>query len=282
MVYAPKCRAADDLLMGAELHPAYERARLDFAYRTTADLIGIATGSAPLPIRALALWYGVGTDRRPSPRLRPRRGDPMTMFDALRDAGISPKAVEVAREGYRKVGEVLCPFVALLFPLSQQQPATTEDDDFRPEARIGEVPSWAYDLYSREGRRALGVFLEGDSETARWVRAHIPPRQRVGFLGGIVFRVEGGAVKSRLRWPTGDELRRQVDIECNGPHCPDATEILKLMRDDIPLLNGVLLRLNGGRSDEPTTSNACFASFSKSFSTPPHRQAFGSATCDPQ
>jgi hypothetical protein len=77
------------------------------------------------------------------------------------------------------------------------------------------------------------------------VCGHIPPRQRVAFLGGIVFRVEGGAVKSRLRWPTGDELKRQVDFECNGPHCPDATEILQLMHDDIPALNEVRLRLNG-------------------------------------
>jgi hypothetical protein len=237
MVHAPKCRGADDLLLAAENHPAYERARLDFACRTTADLTGIATGSAPLPIRALALWYGIGTDRRPSPRLRPRRGDPTAMFDALREAG-SPYTV-VAREGFRKVGEVLCPFVSLLGPVRQQEPATTEDDEFPPEIMIGGVPGWAYDLYSREGRRALGGFLEGDSETACWVRAHIPPRQRVSFLGGIVFRIEGGAVRSRLRWRTADELRRLVDIECNGSHCPDATEILHLMRTDIALLNAV-------------------------------------------
>jgi hypothetical protein len=90
MVHAPKCRAADDLLLAAENYPAYGRARLEFADRTTADLIGIATGSAPLPIRALALWHGIGTDRRPSPRLRPRRGDPTAIFDALSEAGIRP------------------------------------------------------------------------------------------------------------------------------------------------------------------------------------------------
>jgi hypothetical protein len=112
MVHAPKCRGADDLLLTAENHAAYERARLDFAGKTTTELIGIATSSAPLPIRALALWFGVGTDRRPSPHLRPRRGDPMAMFDALCEAGISPTVVEVAREGFRKVGEVLCPLVA--------------------------------------------------------------------------------------------------------------------------------------------------------------------------
>jgi hypothetical protein len=133
MVHAPKCRAADDLLLTAENHPAYEQERLDFAGKTTADLIGIATSSAPLPIRALALSYGVGTDRRRSSRLRSRRGDPQAMFDALRDAGIPPTVVEISREGFRKTGEVLCPFVALLYPLRQQETAVIEDDGFPAE-----------------------------------------------------------------------------------------------------------------------------------------------------
>jgi hypothetical protein len=246
MVHAPKCRGADDLLMGAELHPAYERARLDFACRTTADLIGIAVGSAPLPIRALALWYGIGIDRRSSPRLLPRRGDPMAMFDALCEAGIPPTVVEIAREGFRKVGEALCPFVALLSPLRQQETATTEDDEFPPEIMIRSVPSWAIDLYSREGRAALHALLQGDSETARWVRAYVPAARRINFLGTVLFRVEGQLCLQRLRWPVADELRRLVDFECHGPACADATEILQLMRDDIAALNEVRLRLNGG------------------------------------
>jgi hypothetical protein len=186
---------------------------------------------------ALALWYGIGTNRRPSPRLQQRRGDPMAMFDALCEAGIPYTAV--AREGFRKVGEVLCPFVALLGPVRQQEPATTEDDEFPPETMVGDVPGWALDVYSRPGRAALQAFIGGTTETARWVRAHIPPRQRVGFLGSVVFRLEGGLVRSRLRWPTADELRRQVDVECNGPDCPDATEVLALMRGDLNALNGV-------------------------------------------
>ena len=92
----------------------------------------------------------------------------------------------------------------------------------------------------------LANFIEGRTETARWVRDHIPPRQRVAFLGGIVFRVEGGLVRKRLRWKTGDELRRMVDIECSGPHCRDASEILQLMKTDIPVLNGVRSELMEG------------------------------------
>src|SRR5208283_3579995 len=54
---APKCRAADNLLMACELHPAYAEARAGLAHLTTRDLIKIATGQGSIHVRALALWY---------------------------------------------------------------------------------------------------------------------------------------------------------------------------------------------------------------------------------
>ena len=127
--------------------------------------------------------------------------------------------------------------MALLHRESPGETTQTSDDEFPAEVIIGDVPAWAYDLYSREGRRALGTFLEGDSQTARWVRGHVPASQRVHFLGTVLFRVEGGLCRQRLRWATGDHLRQLVDYECHGRHCPDGTEILDLMRRDIPLMN---------------------------------------------
>jgi hypothetical protein len=245
MSEASKCRAADDLLLASENHPDFENARLAFALPRTDDLIRIATGAEPLPICALAAWFAIGTDRRPSPRLSPRKGDPSVVFNTLREI-IDPGMVDMAQEEFRRTGEVLAPFAALLWAERQQHTATIEDDEFPPELIIGDTPAWAYDLYSREGRAALANFIVGRTEAARWVRDHIPPRQRVAFLGGIVFRIEGGCTRKRLRWKTGDELRRLVDIECNGSHCRDATEILKLMRNDIPVLNGVRSELIGG------------------------------------
>jgi hypothetical protein len=237
LVKAPKCRAADDLLLTADSHPLYRKARADLATKTTADLTHIATRQAALPVRALAAWYAGGTHRRQTKHLSPRRGEPAVLFDGLCEAGLPHTAVEIAREGFRKIGEPLCPFVALLCPLASVETSAIQDDDMPPAIMVGEVPGYAYDLYSREGRTSLQTFLQGDSETARCVRGHVRPGQRINFLGTIVFRVEGGLVRQRSRWPTGDELRRLVDIECNGPSCPDATEILQLMRNDIGLLN---------------------------------------------
>ena len=99
MVQAQKCRAADDLLLAAENHPAYEQARLGLSSQSTQDLIEIATSATPLLLRAIATWYAVGTDRRPSQRLRHRKGDPAAAFDGLLEAGLPATVVGVAREG---------------------------------------------------------------------------------------------------------------------------------------------------------------------------------------
>ncbi|MER8832870.1 hypothetical protein [Mesorhizobium sp. M0909] len=237
MCLAPKCRAADDLLMVAERHPIYEKIRLDLTYATIPELLRIADSNAPLAKRALALWYAVGTDRCPSPYLRTRRGDPQTVFDAMCEAGHPHTLVEVAREGFRRTSQVLCPLVVLISTLKPVQPTAVEDDDFPPETMCGPVPSWALDRYSREGRRALQRLLSRDYQTARWVRQHIPSSQQVNFLGDILFAVEGERLRKHYRWPVADELRRSWEIECQGPHCLNATEIISLLRADIWLLN---------------------------------------------
>lgn len=237
MANAPKCRSADDLLLTADSHPIYQRARVDVAAKATAELIRIASGEAALPVRALATWYAVGVHPRQTKHLSARAGEPTALFDGLCEAGLPHTAVEIAREGFRKIGEPLCPFVALLCPLAGSETPASQDDVMPPQNMVGDIPGWAYDMYVREGRVALEALLRSDCETARWVRDHVRPGQRANFLGTVVFRVEGGLVRQRSRWPTGEELRRLVDIECHGPSCPDATEILQLMRNDIGLLN---------------------------------------------
>jgi hypothetical protein len=149
-------------------------------------------------------------------------------------------------DGYRRSGEVLPILTALLALLLQGHLSTVQDDEIPAEVMIGPIPGWAIDLYTRPGRTALARLIGGPTRTARWVRAHIPQRQRVDFLGTIVFRLEGQCVRGRLRWPVGDDLRRAVDYESNGAHCPDATEILGLARADLAELNAIRAELMGG------------------------------------
>jgi hypothetical protein len=117
---APKCRAADDLLMACELHPAYAEARAELSYLTTRDLITVVTGQGSVHERALALWYALGTNGDRSTLVR-RRGDPRVVFDLLCEAGWPHTMVEVAREGFRRTRTVLCPLGALLAALLQRR-----------------------------------------------------------------------------------------------------------------------------------------------------------------
>lgn len=239
MAQAAKCRAADDLITVAERHLKYDHARLGLTFSPLPHLIAVATGDAHVAERALALWFGVGTSRCPSDYLRARAGTPAAMFDALRDKGFSLTSVEVAREGFRKTNQVLCPFLPLLESAKKREPRGLADDVMPPQTMCGPLPSWALDMFSREGRRALKLFLMQDCQSAQWVRTHVPPPRRVDFIGNVVFAIESSLMKQRLRWLVGDELRRMATIECQGSFCPDATEIMELLRDDIPVLNEV-------------------------------------------
>jgi hypothetical protein len=231
---APKCRAADDLLIAAERHPRYRHARHELSGKSIQELIRIATSRAQWPVRGIAAWYAIGTDRRPSNFLEKRAGRPGALFDALRELGYPHTVAAISWEGFRKIGEVLCPFTAML---SRDACTTTQElrtDELQPEISIRGVPGWAYDQYCREGRQALRCFLETDGHAAKWVERNVPRERRVSFLGDVVFRIEGGLVKDRLSWSTGTLLRKMVDGECYGP-----PEIFDLMRLDLPKLNEV-------------------------------------------
>lgn len=238
MAKAPKCRAADDLVMVVERHPSLRGTRLEMSELPFRDLVQIATGQGPLLERALATWLAVGTDRCPSDHLPRLRGQPEAVWDAFCDAGFPDTVVEIAREGMRKSRQILCPFVSLLATGAWQH-APVADDYPPPELSIRGVPTWAFDMFVREGRQALKAFLDRDCETARWIREHVPSSERINLLGHIVFAVEGGLLRSRLNWPTGSSLRRLAEHESQGRWCSDGAELISALSTELPLLNEV-------------------------------------------
>jgi hypothetical protein len=232
-----KCRSADDLAFIAGWHPAFEKARLDLTFRPVPELLDQIVGRGALPERAIALWYAIGTYRCPSPELRERRGDPQSVFDALCERGYPETVVEVAREGLKKCGEILAPFLILLWREAQRSARHVEPDNLPDEAMIGEVPCWAYDMHVREGNRAMARFLETECETTRWIADRFPRNKRVRFIGNMLFFVESGLVDRRLKWETGDRLRQMAELECHGLDPKDMEIGYALLRRELPMLN---------------------------------------------
>ena len=201
-----KCRAANDLLMACELHPAYAKARAELPQLTTRNLIAVATGQRSVHERALALWHALGTGRRGS-RLVQRPGEPGLVFDRPSEAAWPHSIVELARQGFRR--EMLCSFVALL-SRERRQATGIESDEFPAEVMIGGIPSWAVDI-----ARGRGVFRwRVSSAQTRPPRVGCRAACRVAFLGHITFsrsraaRYQSTAVAARGRTPP--PMRRRV------------------------------------------------------------------------
>lgn len=237
LTFAVGCRAADDLAVVCGWDPELEQERLKLTFQPTSTLIQRTLEPGGLPGRALALWYAMGTDRYRSPQFRERKGSPQAVFDALCEAGYPDSLVEICREGYRRSGSILCPFVALLWHQAQGCSGRVEPDAVPGSEMIGHAPCWAYDTHVREGNRALAQFLEMKSETARWTKARVPRKERVAFLGGILFRVESGLMANRWRWPMSDDLKVRADLDCNGVGRDESRELSELLVRDLPILN---------------------------------------------
>jgi hypothetical protein len=89
MAVAPKCRAADDLLLNADLHPDLDAPRQKWSL-PTGELLRLAVEADRLTERAIALWYAVGPITRPTCRkgTRPYRSGttPLVGHGAKMDA----------------------------------------------------------------------------------------------------------------------------------------------------------------------------------------------------
>ena len=131
----------------------------------------------------------------------------------------------MAREGRFKIGEPLCNFLPMLGSLLPAKPHELSGDAPPTEPVIGDIPSWAFDMFTREGRSAIGRLLARDSAPSRWTKKHVPRDKRVEFLGNVIFAVEGGLLKSRLGWSVGELLRQCAEFECQGSFFSDAREI---------------------------------------------------------
>lgn len=233
---APKCRAVDDLFMLVERDPRYCKLRLELASSSMVESMELLRNGTTLEERALAIWSSNAFLREGHSKRSSR--DPFQLFEHFKLQGVPPEVVAICEQGYRKTRETL----PLMFSLIYQNKPTTVDvmDDPLPEERIVHgVPMFAVDYFCREGREAYRQFLRTDCVTAKWINAHVPLRNQIAFIGMLVFAVEGGQMRKRYRWGLADRFRDTWQRECQGRYCPDATEVMALLRQDLDVLNTV-------------------------------------------
>jgi hypothetical protein len=113
------------------------------------------------------------------------------------------------------------------------------EDVFPESRRLGGYASEAYDQHERLGRRAIRLFtgtLRRDHELLHGLPA---PAAYAAVADGV-FLEEGQCLD---RWAAGGtltRLRQEADrfsLSRHGLYCPDAEELRRIVRDNIPILN---------------------------------------------
>lgn len=232
---ARKSRASDELLMALETLPQLAHKRKEFAAMPNSRLRLYARTTDNLHYRALALVYLLGTDR-PGHPLPPHQGEPALGLDLLDELGVAPTTLAICREGLKKTGEAL-PFLVALLALENGLRDDTVDHPIPPEVFVGDVPGWALDMFTREGKAAIARLLSTNSSTTALVSSLVPQPHRVRFLGRLLFRVEGSVLANRVGGDLAERLHAQQSFETLGVDPQDAAQSLELMRCDLPLLN---------------------------------------------
>ncbi len=244
---APKSRASDDLFMALETLPKLRGKRKEYAAFSDQDLQSIVLNANCLETRALAFLYLLGI-RRPC-GLSARRGEPSRAFDLLDEMGVAATLIAVCREGHKKTGELLPPLIAMLALHDGLRDGASEDEIPR-ENWVGEVPCWASDMFTREGRSALARLLKTNAGVAELVRARVHEPLRLNFVGQLLFRVEGGVLKRRTRGVLADRLHTQFLYNTLGVEPSCAAEALGLMREALPLLDQIRADVLNSRGND--------------------------------
>jgi hypothetical protein len=238
MCEAKKCRAADDLLISVSYHHELEALRGDLARETLTEHLSRVEGRGALLGASLAALHGSGV--RWNGQVVGKPTDAKALFAAMRSAGIDDDIVSLAEQGWRRTREaltILLPLVSLARPSG----ALSVADDHLPPVvvRRDGIPTYCLDGFSYEGKTALTRFLRRDTASTRWLRKHVRAERRVAVLHGAIFRVDGGLVRQRVRWPCAATLRRLADHGYHGMNMPDPTAFLDMIRADLPALDEV-------------------------------------------
>lgn len=239
MCQSPKCRAADDLLFIAEYHPRLENLRLKLTYKTNLQLWNRVASAREIDEKALALWYAIGTNRAWSDTLRDRKGDWKESFNFLASSGFPDTIVEIAREGFRKSQDILCPLLVLLERVSREESKCYSREAQLEDVLVNGVPSWAYDMHVREGKKALALFLERDCAFSEWHARNVGKIRETRIAGNMLFRIESSVVDRRLDWSLANHLLSETRGCYSKLTSAQATEGLTILRDDLHLLNEV-------------------------------------------
>jgi len=247
---APGDRTACDGPVAVYWHRNWHAARQNMAELSDHELQLIALDEhqpRTTRIMALTLLRGQRDSEDPKAGFPSRKGGVGPWFKAVRGLGVPDDVLYTVRQA----NAIGCDQMSMPFALLWQQvwgdgtrPRPQTHDDPMPEVEmIGPYPSYTFDWHTQEGKRALAYFAKMETPVAKLIQ-HLPfenGKQRVDFLGDLLFRAEGDLLARRLVWAGGILLRQLSSEACvlyfDGTTREGLWPMVEAMRNSLDALN---------------------------------------------
>lgn len=192
--------------------------------------------SRSIPERVHAIWTisGLRIGGTSSPDAHPEGSNALgwAVFDRIVPDG---EIRALARAGVQAGASMLAVSASLAAPASRTringQPSAS--DPMPPSSLIGEVPSWAIDMYTRAGKRAL-MRACTKCPTIRAVLRHhgVPPALSLRVLSSVHFEIESACLRDRIQRPEELALLDMVRSTAVSPWMHTATELSDALVND--------------------------------------------------
>jgi hypothetical protein len=243
---APKDRSPDHLIGAAWSHPALEDARCMVGERSLAQRLGlVADKSLPLPVRAIAAWYGSGIEWGRERRVG--RGDLPGLMSTFRLLGVPPDLVLATRYAATRTREPIVIMAPLLWLAASGTPNHRVIECPVPAAPVvGSVPLYAFDKHTAIGKSAIHR-LARENEAVRDVLAAFVPEYRAKEAACMAaFYADASPVSRRFEWDGSAELEAlgvENDMLRAGVPREGIEPILTVVRDNLDHLNAIRAKL---------------------------------------
>ncbi|MEG3181823.1 hypothetical protein [Sphingomonas sp. LT1P40] len=205
MAESNHCQAACDLLLKAINDPAYRPHRDDALDGSIDEMIaGIADRSRSITARGVAvLATGGGLAEGQM------HHDPAAVFDTLAELNPFSHVVATCRIAWKISRNPMAMLLPLVWQVWSSAPTGEMSDDLTPPVQLTSgIPGYALDQFTRRGN-IVSRALVADNPDMRGMldAAGIGSDQYATTVGDLIFLLEGTALRRRLVWQGGDELR---------------------------------------------------------------------------
>jgi len=230
MSVSPKSQTGNHVLQLATAE-AREARSVDFLIdRPLAEATRWATDvSRSIPERVHAIWaiFGLRLGGITSPNQHPE-GSSAAGWAAFDRIVLDGEIRALARAGVQAGASILAVSAALSAPNDSEIASgqSSDSDPMPPYSLFGGVPSWAFDMYTRAGKRALTLASRRCATIRAVLHQHnVPSAQHSRVLGSIHFELESACLKDRIQRPQDLAFLSTIRASAAAPWMDTSAEL---------------------------------------------------------